>query len=327
MSGENPYLLEVRDLKKYFPVTSGIVLARRLGFVRAVDGVSFATKRGQTFGLVGESGSGKTTTSRMVLRVETPTGGQVRFKGQDIFQLSKRELRGFRSVVQAVFQDPYSSLDPRMRVGKTIAEPLVTDHHRHPEGEVKERVRALLTLVGLKPEHESLYPHEFSGGMRQRIAIARALAPNPELIVLDEPVSALDVSIRAQIMNLLKELQGRYGFAYLLIAHNLATVRHLSHRMGVMYVGKLVEEGGSEEIFTHPLHPYTQALIQASLPIHPDSAGPAAPLRGEVPSPLTPPPGCRLHPRCPRVMPVCSQEEPALWEVAPGHHVGCFLYK
>ena len=326
-------LVELLDLKKYYPVRTGALISRRVGFVKATDGVSFSIANGQTFGLVGESGSGKTTISRMILRVEEPTSGEVRFKGKNIFDMSEMEIREFRRAVNAVFQDPFSSLDPRMRVGDAVAEPVVANRSKNFRGAstsrrgLKDMVGNLLQMVGLKPEHAGLYAHEFSGGQRQRIAIARALAADPELIVLDEPVSSLDVSIRAQIINLLRDLQERYAVAYLLIAHNLATVRHLSHRMGVLYIGKLVEVGESEEIFTHPLHPYTQALIKASLPINPGAGHKAVPLQGEIASPLSPPPGCRLNPRCAKVMPICSEEEPALLEVSAGHHVACHLFR
>lgn len=326
MTENSSPLLEVDGLTKYFPVHRGWLRSRLVGNVKAVDGISFKIGAGETFGLVGESGSGKTTASRVILGVEPPTSGKILFHGKDCSGFSRGELRDFRRAVQAVFQDPYSSLDPRMKVGEIIVEPIVCKHLYSSRNELKDKANELLMQVGLKPEHVGLYPHEFSGGMRQRIAVARSLAPNPELIVLDEPVSALDVSIRAQIMNLLKELQDRYGFGYLVIAHDLATVRHMSHRLGVLYVGKLMEQGDSEEIFTKPMHPYTKALMKAALPIHPDSGRLAVPLSGEIPSPLNPPTGCRLHPRCPQVMRVCSSEEPLLKEVAPHHHVACHLY-
>ncbi|MFC1920052.1 ABC transporter ATP-binding protein [Chloroflexota bacterium] len=318
-------LLEARNIKKHFPVRRGLG-ARLVGHLKAVDGVNLAIRSGQTFGLVGESGCGKTTASRVILRIEPPTSGQVFFRGREIYSLTGSEVGDYRRSVQAVFQDPTSSLDPRMRVGKSIAEPIVANRRHESRADIKSRVAELLKLVGLKPEHANLYPHEFSGGMRQRIAVARALAPDPELIVLDEPVSALDVSIRAQIMSLLKELQDSRGFAYLFIAHNLATVRYMSHQMGVMYVGKLVEEGDCEKIFKNPMHPYTKALIHASLPIRLDSQRIAIPLRGEIPSPLHPPPGCYLNPRCPEVMSICSQEEPVMREEDTNHRVSCHLY-
>mgnify|MGYP005850607067 CR=1 FL=1 len=318
-------LIEVRDLKKHFPVTKGHLLGRVVGWLKAVDGVSFRIGRGQTLGLVGESGCGKSTTAKLVLMLEKPTAGQVLFRGRDIYRLPRAELRDYRESVQAVFQDPWSSLNPRMRVGQIIAEPLEINT-RLSRGEMKERVAQLLVDVGLNPYQAALYPHEFSGGQRQRIAIARALALQPKVVVLDEPVSALDVSIRAQIMNLLKELQEKYNLSYLLIAHNLATVRFMCHWVAVMYLGRIVEEGPAREVFDNPLHPYTKALISAALPSHPDLQREEIVLTGEVPSPVDPPAGCRFHPRCPWVMERCSGEEPQLKEVAPNHRVACYLH-
>jgi oligopeptide/dipeptide ABC transporter ATP-binding protein len=261
----------------------------------------------------------------MVLQVEKPTGGVIRFSGKNVLEFTTAERKTYRSSVQAVFQDPWSSLNPRMRVGSIILEPLLTNRPMS-RGEAKDELEVLLRDVGLHGYHADYYPHEFSGGQRQRIAIARALSLRPEVIVLDEPVSALDVSIRAQIMNLLKGLQEQYGVSYLLIAHNLATVRYMSHQVGVMYLGKMVEEAPTRELFTNPMHPYTKALLAASLPSHPDVQREDLVLSGEVPSPLNPPSGCAFHPRCPFVMDRCSQEMPQLRELAPGHRVSCHLY-
>lgn len=318
----HPPLLEAIGLKKYFPVLKGLVLGRVKGWIKAVDGVSFAVSSGQTLSLVGESGCGKTTTSRLILRLEQPTSGAVLFRGQDVHALSGEGLKGYRSSVQAVFQDPWSSMNPRMRIGSIVAEPLRYNSSLSPKA-ISERVAELLVQVGLEPAHANQYPHEFSGGQRQRIAVARALSLNPSLVVLDEPVSALDVSIRAQIMNLLKDLQGQYGLSYLLIAHHLATVRYMSHRIAVMYVGKIVELAEAEELFGHPVHPYSRALISAALPSRPGVEREEIILQGIVPSPIDLPPGCRFHPRCPQAHARCSQGEPELREVSPGHYVCC----
>jgi oligopeptide/dipeptide ABC transporter ATP-binding protein len=318
-------IIELEDCRKYFPVTKGLLLRRLVGQVKAVDGVSLQIRQGQTYSLVGESGCGKTTTARMVLQVERPTGGAIRFNGKDLSQFTAADRKAYRSSVQAVFQDPWSSLNPRMRVGSIILEPLLTNQSLS-RGEAKEHLEALLRDVGLHGYQGDYYPHEFSGGQRQRIAIARALSLRPRVMVLDEPVSALDVSIRAQIMNLLKTLQQQYGVSYLLIAHNLATVRYMSHQVGVMYLGKMVEEAPTRELFTNPLHPYTKALIAASLPAHPDVQREDLVISGEVPSPLNPPSGCAFHPRCPFAMDRCAVETPQLRELAPGHRVSCHLY-
>jgi len=317
-------LLEARDVKKHFPVNKGLVLMKQVGAIKAVDGISFTINKGETFGLVGESGCGKTTTSRLILLLENITSGTIFFDGKDITQLSGAKLKKYRGSVQAVFQDPYSSLSPRMRVGGIIAEPIVVNHALDKKA-VKERVAELLELVGLRSDGAELYPHEFSGGQRQRIAVARALALNPSLIILDEPVSALDVSIRAQVMNLLHDIQQKTGVTYLLIAHDLAVVKHMSNRIGVMYLGKLVEIAESEELYSNPLHPYTQALLSAALPSHPDDQREEIILSGEVPSPLNPPLGCRFHPRCFKAKHVCSQEEPPLKEVSSGHWAACHI--
>ena len=318
-----PPLLEAVGLTKHFPVRRG-VLGRRIGTVKAVDGVSFTIAAGRTLGLVGESGGGKTTTSKLVLRLEAPTAGVVRFDGRDALALDRRGLAAYRRAVQAVFQDPYGSLDPRMRIRTLVAEPLVINE-RLTAGERDRRVAELLDLVGLPPRAAQLFPHEFSGGQRQRIAIARALALSPRLVVLDEPVSALDVSIRAQILNLLVDLQERLGVAYLFIAHDLAAVAHMSHEIAVMYLGRIVEQGDARTIARSPRHPYTQALFSAALPLHPDERSEEIVLAGEVPSPLDPPAGCRFHPRCPHVMDRCRVEEPAL-EPESGRLVACHLY-
>jgi oligopeptide/dipeptide ABC transporter ATP-binding protein len=324
-NNNNQVLLEARDLKKHFPVTKGLVLMKVAGWLKAVDGVSFQIRRGQTLGIVGESGCGKTTTAKMVLMMEKPTSGGIFFQGKDLAKLSTAERKEYRASVQAVFQDPWSSLNPRLHVGSIIAEPIIVNRNVS-KGELKERVEKLLVDVGLNPYQAGLYPHEFSGGQRQRIAIARALALNPDVIILDEPVSALDVSIRAQIMNLLKDLQGQYNLSYLLIAHNLATVRYMCQQVAVMYLGRIVEEAPSKELFTNPLHPYTKALISAALPSHPDIQRNEIVLTGEVPSPVNPPSGCHFHPRCSYVMDHCSQVEPVLQEVGSGHWVSCHLY-
>ena len=318
-------LIELDECQKFFPVTKGIVLRRLVGQVKAVDGVSFKIRQGETYSLVGESGCGKTTTAKLVLQVEQPTGGQINFNGKNMADFTAADRREYRASVQAVFQDPWSSLNPRMRVGDIILEPLITNKNL-TKGEAKEELEILLRDVGLHSFQGDYYPHEFSGGQRQRIAIARALSLKPKVMILDEPVSALDVSIRAQIMNLLKGLQDQYGVSYLLIAHNLATVRYMSHHVGVMYLGKMVEEAPTQELFNNPQHPYTKALISASLPAHPDSQREDLVLSGEVPSPLNPPSGCYFHTRCPFVMDRCSVDEPELRELSEGHKVSCHLY-
>ncbi len=318
-------LVEARDLKKHFPVNRGIIFMKQIGAIKAVDGINFTINKGETMGLVGESGCGKTTTARLILLLETITSGTILYRGQDITKFSKDELKKYRGQVQAVFQDPMSSLSPRMRVGHIIAEPLIVSD-TFPKSEVKNRVNELCRITALRSDAAECYPHEFSGGQRQRIAVARALAPNPSLIILDEPVSALDVSIRAQIMNLLHDIQQNTGVTYLLIAHDLAVVKHMSTRIGVMYLGKLVEVADSEELYLHPLHPYNQALLSAALPSHPDDKRDEIILTGEVPSPFNPPAGCHFHPRCPQAKPICSEEDPPLKEVSTGHQVACHLF-
>ena len=318
-------LLTARDIRKHYPVHRGLVLRRQLGAVKAVDGLDLTLFAGETFGLAGESGCGKSTTAKLILLVESLTAGELRFRGADVSRFTRAELRQYRGSIQAVFQDPFHSLSPRMRVWEIIAEPLLVNE-RLSRREVRNRVSELLDRVGLAPAAAEQYPHEFSGGQRQRVAIARALSLRPDLIVLDEPVSALDVSIRAQIMNLLKDLQREFGLAYLLIAHDLAVLRHMCDRIGIMYLGKVVETAGDDALYEKPLHPYTQALLSSVLPVHPDAAWPEQGIEGEIPSPFRPPPGCRFHPRCPHAMAVCSEREPALRDQGDGHRVACHLY-
>ena len=321
----NSAVIKVDPLKKSFPVTKGLILQRVVGHVQAVDDISFDIHQGETFSLVGESGCGKTTTAKLVLRLETPTAGHVFWNGADVHGLKGEGLRDYRMAVQAVFQDPWSSLNPRMRVKEIIGETLMINQ-RVKAKEMDERVKELLVAVGLRPQQADLYPHEFSGGQRQRLALAAALIANPRLVVLDEPVSGLDVSVQAQIMNLIKHLQETYNVSYLLIAHNLATVRYLAHHVAVMYLGKIVEHSPTEPLFNNPLHPYTKALFSAALPAHPDIKRDEIVLRGEVPSPLNPPKGCRFHPRCPVAKDICSHVEPEYKEVEKDHWVACHLY-
>lgn len=326
LQDHGPPLLRVEGVRKHFALTKGILFTRTLGHIKAVDDVSFDIRAGETLGLVGESGCGKTTTSRMILNLEEPTEGRILLEGEPIHALKGEALRAYRTKVQAVFQDPWSSLNPRMKVGRTIAESLIVNAWGS-QARINERVRELLLQVGLRPEQAQQYPHEFSGGQRQRVALAAALASRPKLIVLDEPVSALDVSIRAQMMNLLKDIQAQDDVAYLLVAHDLATVRHMADHTVVMYLGKIVEKAPTAALFDDVRHPYTKALFSAVLVAWPGQAAEEIELKGEVPSPLDPPPGCRFHTRCPYVMPHCSQREPELREVAPGHFVACHLFE
>ena len=323
MMVNNNTLLEVCNLTKHFPVGAGF-LGGGSEVVKAVDDVSFTIRRGETFGLVGESGCGKSTTGRSILRLIEPTSGEVRFNGQDLLSLSSAKLRRLRREMQIIFQDPYSSLNPRMKVGQIIEEPLAI-HGIGDRGNRRDRVAELLRLVGLEPEHATRYPHEFSGGQRQRIGIARALALDPKFIVCDEPVSALDVSVQAQVVNLLQDLQEQLGLTYLFISHGLSVVEHISTRVGIMYLGRLVEVASSEEIFHNPLHPYTRALLSA-IPIpDPELQHQRLPLRGDIPTALEPPSGCRFRTRCPIAEPRCADSEPQLVEVSSGHLVACMV--
>jgi len=324
MSGAN--VLEVKGLTKHFPINRGLILTRTVGRVRAVDDVEFDIARGETLALVGESGCGKSTTGRMIVGLMGATAGSIRFKGQEILGRSKAAMRPLRRHIQIIFQDPYASLNPRMTVGETLAEPILL--HGIAEGEgAAARVKELLQVVGLLPEHASRYPHQFSGGQRQRIGIARALAVNPELIVCDEPVSALDVSIQAQVVNLLQNLQARFGLSYLFIAHDLAVVKHIADRVAVMYLGKLVETADKTTLYERPLHPYSQALLSAIPRPDPTLKTERIILQGDVPSPLNPPPGCRFNTRCPYAQARCSAEEPALRDAGGGHKVACHFFE
>ena len=319
-------ILEVKGIKKHFPVAKGLLFSKPIGWIKAVDDVDLSIGARETVGLVGESGCGKTTIARLILLMEMLTAGSLLFRGKDSREFKKGDLAEYRKCVQAVFQNPFSSLDPRMKVGNIISEPLSTDRMMTKE-EKRQRVTDGLEAVGLDPKVATQYPHEFSGGQRQRIAIARALISHPQLIILDEPVSSQDVSIRAQLLNLLKEIQQKRGISYLLIAHDLATVRYMSNRISVMYLGKIVEAAPCEDLYGKPLHPYTKALLSASLPDDPDSGHTKSVLSGEVPSPLNPPPGCHFHTRCAYNRPGCSEMNPLLKETRPGHYAACLLYE
>ena len=316
-------ILEVRDLVKHFPLTRGIVVKQRIGEVKAVDGVSFELGKGATLGLVGESGCGKTTLAKLLMAAERPTSGTVLFEGRDIFRLRRAELRRLRRRVQMVLQDPYTSLNPRMTVGDIVGEPFAIHRDVAPRGGRRAKVRELLEVVGLDPDHERRYPHQFSGGQRQRIGIARALALRPDVIICDEPVSALDVSVQAQILNLLEDMKERYGLTLIFIAHDLAVVKNVSDRVVVMYLGKICEVAEPDTLYANPAHPYTKILL-ASIP-EPDPLLPITDDRisGELPSPMAPPSGCRFRTRCPRVQDVCAQVEPEIRQVSPGHYVAC----
>jgi oligopeptide transport system ATP-binding protein len=321
-SGKN--LLEVKALKMHFPLTQGIIFQRQVGAVRAVDGIDFFVEKGETLGLVGESGCGKSTTGRAILQLYKPTSGEVKFDGVELTKLGGESMRKMRRRMQMIFQDPYASLNPRMTVGNIIGEPL--EVHNLASGKAKtERVQELLKIVGLNPYFTNRYPHEFSGGQRQRIGVARALAVEPEFIVADEPISALDVSIQAQVVNLLDDLQDEFGLTYIFIAHDLGVVRHVSDRIAVMYLGEIVELAGADEIYAHPHHRYTEALLSAVPVIETDPARRRARivLKGDVPSPIEPPSGCRFHPRCPHATDVCRTQRPPLVDYGGGHVAAC----
>ena len=328
-SGKPDTILSVTDLKMHFPIMRGIVFQRQVGAIKAVDGLSFDLYRGETLGMVGESGCGKSTTGRAILQLYRPTGGDVVFEGVNLVETKGESLRKMRSRMQMIFQDPYASLNPRMTVGSIIGEPLEVHSIGENKKDRQERVQELLKKVGLNPYFINRYPHEFSGGQRQRIGIARALAVNPSFIVCDEPISALDVSIQAQVINLLEDLQQELGLTYLFIAHDLSVVRHISSRIAVMYLGKIVELAQRDELYEKPMHPYTQALLSA-VPI-PDPAielhRQRIILEGDVPSPANPPKGCHFSTRCPKVMDVCRQEEPPFKDYGGGHYAACFLYE
>lgn len=325
-------LLDVKGLKKHFPIKRGILFSKQVGAVKAVDGLDLFVREGETLGMVGESGCGKSTTGRLILRLIEPTAGQVMFDGVDLLSLNKADMRSMRRKIQMVFQNPYASLDPRMTVGDIIAEPLRVHNIFSSSREVKKRVRELLDCVGLNPSYTERYPHEFSGGQRQRIGIARALALNPKLIIADEPVSALDVSVQAQVLNLLNDLQAEFGLTYIFIAHNLSTVHHIADRVAVMYLGKVVELTTNKNLYANPKHPYTIALMSAVPEPDPELMHSAKKresrivLEGDIPSPVNPPSGCRFHTRCWEVMDICKVQEPPLIDTGDGHFVACHLY-
>lgn len=316
-------VVRVENLKKYFPVRTG-VLSRTTGFIKAVDDISFSVRKGETYGLVGESGSGKSTTGRVILRLQQPTSGKVFFLDREISGLSTKKLHLLRKEMQIIFQDPYSALNPRMSIGEAIAEGLAA-HSLAKRRELRDMVVNILESCGLSAYHYGRYPHEFSGGQRQRIVIARALALQPSFVVADEPVSALDVSIQAQIINLLKNLQEKFHLTYLFISHDLGVVRHVSDHVGVMYLGTLVEEAPKKEFYTHPVHPYSRALLSAVPVMDPAFKKQRLVLKGQIPNPASPPPGCRFHTRCPHTMPICRETVPLLRMIAPGHRVACHL--
>ena len=319
------YILMVNNLKKYFPIKGGLI-ARTVGYVKAVDGITFNLKRGTTMGLVGESGCGKTTAGRTILRLAGgKSGGQVLFNGKEVYDFTDAEMRNMRTKMQIIFQDPFSSLSPRLPVGEIIGE-AVREHHLVPKAEFDDYIDNVMDNCGLQPFHKDRYPHEFSGGQRQRICIARALALNPEFVVCDEPVSALDVSIQAQIINLLRDLQEKYKLTYLFISHDLSVVEHISDTVGVMYLGSLVEYGKTEDIFDEPLHPYTKALFSAIPVPDPDAKMHRIVLEGSIPSPANPPSGCKFHTRCKDCMKICSEVNPEWKEIRPGHFCACHLY-
>ena len=322
-------ILRVQGLTKHFPVTRGFIVRRQVGAVRAVDGVDFEIAAGETLGLVGESGCGKSTTGNAIMQLEVPTSGKVVFEGEDLVQLSREDQRRLRRKMQMIFQDPYGSLNPRMSIGRIIEEPLQVHKLFGSRNDRRDRVRELLITVGLDPRFASRYPHEFSGGQRQRIAFARALGVQPSFIVCDEPVSALDVSIQAQIMNLLLDLQQQFGVAYLFISHDFKVVRQISHRIAVMYLGQIVEMAPSDQFYVRPLHPYTRSLLSAVPMPDPDAEAKRQRiiLSGDVPSPVNPPSGCRFHPRCPWARERCVSDSPSLVEIAPGHHASCHFWQ
>lgn len=325
-------LLDVKGLKKHFPIKKGILFSKQVGAVKAVDGLDLFVREGETLGMVGESGCGKSTTGRLILRLIEPTAGKVVFDGVDLLSLNKPDMRDMRKKIQMVFQNPYASLDPRMTVGDIVAEPLRVHKVFSSSKELKKRVRELLDCVGLNPSYTERFPHEFSGGQRQRIGIARALALNPKLIIADEPVSALDVSVQAQVLNLMNDLQAEFGLTYIFIAHNLSTVNHISDRVAVMYLGKVVELASNKTLYSSPKHPYTRALMSAVpepdpvLMRSPEHLAKRIVLEGDIPSPVNPPSGCRFHTRCWEVMDICKVQEPPLLDTGDGQYVACHLY-